>query len=231
MALIGRHVRAAGRIVVHGDYDVDGVCATAMMVRALRSLGADVGWFLPEPPRGRLRALARRPSSALRARGTSLLITVDCGITAVEEVAAARRGGDRRRRHRPPRPAGRRRAARLPDRASRRVRLPVPGAVRHRASPTSSPRRSARPRPRMIELVALATVADLMPLRGREPPARARGARRAGEHGQARAARADGRLRASTRARSTRTRSASGSRRGSTPPAGSAAPTPASSCC
>ncbi len=32
---------------MHGDYDVDGVCATAIMVRALRDLGADVGWFLP----------------------------------------------------------------------------------------------------------------------------------------------------------------------------------------
>ena len=32
---------------MHGDYDVDGVCATAVLVRALRSLGADVGWYLP----------------------------------------------------------------------------------------------------------------------------------------------------------------------------------------
>ncbi len=44
---IGRHIRSGSRIVVHGDYDVDGVCATAVLVRALRSLGADVGWYLP----------------------------------------------------------------------------------------------------------------------------------------------------------------------------------------
>ena len=47
LTTIRAQLGAAGRIVVHGDYDVDGVCATAIMVRALRSLGADVGWFLP----------------------------------------------------------------------------------------------------------------------------------------------------------------------------------------
>ncbi len=45
--LIWRHVRGGSRIVVHGDYDVDGVCATAVLVRALQALGADVGWYLP----------------------------------------------------------------------------------------------------------------------------------------------------------------------------------------
>ena len=44
---IRRRIESGGRIVVHGDYDVDGVCATAIMVRALRALGANVGWFLP----------------------------------------------------------------------------------------------------------------------------------------------------------------------------------------
>ena len=49
LATIQRHIELDSRIVVHGDYDVDGVCATAVLVRALRSLGADVGWYLPEP--------------------------------------------------------------------------------------------------------------------------------------------------------------------------------------
>src|SRR5271170_4197782 len=43
VALIERHIRNGSRIIVHGDYDVDGVCATATMVRGLRALGADVG--------------------------------------------------------------------------------------------------------------------------------------------------------------------------------------------
>src|ERR1035437_8352086 len=47
LALIGDHLTRGSRITVHGDYDVDGVCATAIMVRALRSLGATVDWFLP----------------------------------------------------------------------------------------------------------------------------------------------------------------------------------------
>src|SRR5918998_5602022 len=41
------HVARGSRIVVHGDYDVDGVCSTAILVRALRRLGADPAWRLP----------------------------------------------------------------------------------------------------------------------------------------------------------------------------------------
>jgi single-stranded-DNA-specific exonuclease len=77
------------RITVHGDYDVDGVCATAIMVRALRCLGAEVDWFIPR----RLQdgyGLAAATVERLAARGTDLILTVDCAITAVEEVALAR---------------------------------------------------------------------------------------------------------------------------------------------
>ena len=42
-----RHVAAGSQIVVHGDYDVDGVCSTAILVRALRGLGADPRWHIP----------------------------------------------------------------------------------------------------------------------------------------------------------------------------------------
>src|SRR3954453_19123200 len=41
------HVDRGSRITVHGDYDVDGVCSTAILVRVLRTLGADVDWYLP----------------------------------------------------------------------------------------------------------------------------------------------------------------------------------------
>ena len=40
-------VKEGKRICVHGDYDVDGICATALAVLVLRELGADVGWHLP----------------------------------------------------------------------------------------------------------------------------------------------------------------------------------------
>ena len=47
VALILRHVATGSRITVHGDYDVDGVCATALLLRALRRIGADAEYFLP----------------------------------------------------------------------------------------------------------------------------------------------------------------------------------------
>jgi single-stranded-DNA-specific exonuclease len=89
LATILAQVRAGARITVHGDYDVDGICSTAVLVRVLRALGADVDWYLPDRASdgyglnaGTIRRLA--------ARGTRLLITADCGITAVEEVDLAR---------------------------------------------------------------------------------------------------------------------------------------------
>jgi len=90
--LIWRHLRAGSRIVVHGDYDVDGVCATAVLVRALRALGGDVGWYLPSRSEDGY-GLATATVARLCQSGTGLLVTVDCGITAVEQVATAAAGG------------------------------------------------------------------------------------------------------------------------------------------
>ena len=87
--LILQHVGSGSRIVVHGDYDVDGVSSTAVVVRALRRLGASPDWHLPsrfEDGYGLSRATVERLAGA----GAGLLITVDCGVTACEEVALAR---------------------------------------------------------------------------------------------------------------------------------------------
>jgi single-stranded-DNA-specific exonuclease len=84
-----RHLRAGRRITVHGDYDVDGVCATAVLVRTLRALGASVDSYLPDRALDGY-GLSSETVRRLAARGTSLLITVDCAITAVEEVELAR---------------------------------------------------------------------------------------------------------------------------------------------
>ncbi|HEU4976407.1 MAG TPA: single-stranded-DNA-specific exonuclease RecJ [Baekduia sp.] len=86
--LILRHV-PAGRITVHGDYDVDGVTSTAILVRTLRAIGADVDWYLPSRSEDGY-GLSVATVERLAARGTSLLLTADCGITAVQEVALAR---------------------------------------------------------------------------------------------------------------------------------------------
>ncbi|MGA2925360.1 MAG: single-stranded-DNA-specific exonuclease RecJ [Solirubrobacteraceae bacterium] len=165
VGLIERHIGAGSRIVVHGDYDVDGVCATAIMVRALRARGSNVGWFLPsriDDGYGVSGATVGR----LAASRTSLLITVDCGITAVDEVAGARAAGvdvvvcD----HHAPRADGA-----LPDCPIVHPAVcgyPCPdlcgSAVAHKLAQALGADTTGED----IELVALATIADLVPLRG-----------------------------------------------------------------
>ena len=79
-------------ITVHGDFDVDGVCATVVAVSALRALGADCDWLIPDRL-GDGYGISAAGLEQLSARGTTLLLTVDCGITAVEEVRHARKLG------------------------------------------------------------------------------------------------------------------------------------------
>ena len=86
--LILMHVESGERITIHGDYDVDGVSSTAILVGVLRRLGAQVDWFLPSRAEDGY-GLSLGTVQRLAARGTRLLITADCAITAVEEVAAA----------------------------------------------------------------------------------------------------------------------------------------------
>lgn len=84
-----REAIAAGRrITVHGDFDVDGVCATALTIATLRELGADCDWFIPDRI-GDGYGLSAENVRLLAERGTGLLLTVDCGITSVAEVALA----------------------------------------------------------------------------------------------------------------------------------------------
>jgi single-stranded-DNA-specific exonuclease len=81
--------RSGKRITVYGDFDVDGVCATTILVGALRELGADSDWLIPDRV-GDGYGLSAENIERLAERGTNLLISVDCGITSVEEVALAR---------------------------------------------------------------------------------------------------------------------------------------------
>jgi single-stranded-DNA-specific exonuclease len=83
------HLTGGATITIHGDYDVDGVCSTAVLVRALRGLGASVDSYLPDRAADGY-GLNAETVRRLAARGTGLLVTVDCAITAVEEVALAR---------------------------------------------------------------------------------------------------------------------------------------------
>ena len=82
-------VEAGARICVHGDYDADGICATALAVLLLREVGANVAWHLPsrfEEGYG----LNAGTLTRLAEEGFDLVLTVDCGITAVAEVEHAR---------------------------------------------------------------------------------------------------------------------------------------------
>ncbi len=157
-------VAAGKRICVHGDYDVDGICATTLAVLALREMGADVEWHLPsrfDEGYGVSAATLDR----LAAEGCGLVVTVDCGITAVAEVAAAKANGLEvvvTDHHRP--------GETLPDCpivATRPSEYPFPelcgtGVVYKLAQAllgADSPFLA-----RHLDLVALATIADVVPL-------------------------------------------------------------------
>ncbi len=166
--LILDHVRRGSPIVVHGDYDVDGVCSTALAVETLRALGAAPGWRLPSRSEGY--GLSRETVEELASKGAGLLVTVDCGITAVEEVAAARAAGldvlvtDH---HRP--------GDELPDCPLVHPALGSFGtpelcaagvALKLSEGLFAAAGRDPREAEAGLDLAALATVCDLVPLRG-----------------------------------------------------------------
>ncbi|HEY5143223.1 MAG TPA: DHH family phosphoesterase, partial [Solirubrobacteraceae bacterium] len=171
VALIADHVARPSRIVVHGDYDADGVCSTAILVRTLRALRADVSWFLPSRTEDGY-GLSAATIERLAAAGAQLLITTDCGITAVEEVALARELGldvvvtD----HHQPRADGTLPAAPIvhplvggypaPDLCAAGVVHKLAAALFEAAG------RDPREADADLDVVALATVADCVPLRG-----------------------------------------------------------------
>jgi single-stranded-DNA-specific exonuclease len=80
------------RVTVHGDYDADGITATALMVLGLRDLGLEAEWYLPSRFREGY-GLSRVAVETISAKGPGLLITVDCGVNYPEEVALARAAG------------------------------------------------------------------------------------------------------------------------------------------
>ena len=80
------------RVLVHGDYDADGVTATAIMVEGLREYGLDVHFFIPDRIQHGYGFGAAGLERA-EALGTKLIVTVDCGISSFEAAAAARTRG------------------------------------------------------------------------------------------------------------------------------------------
>jgi single-stranded-DNA-specific exonuclease len=170
MAVAVERIRSAiadgRRICVHGDYDVDGICATVLAILVLRELGADVEWHLPSRfDEGY--GLSAATIDRLVDEGCGLVLTVDCGITAVQEVGAARaRGVDVvvTDHHRP--------GPELPNCSlvvTRPSRYPFPdlcgtGVVFKLGQALLGS--DAPELRRHLDLVALATIADVVPLVG-----------------------------------------------------------------
>jgi len=85
-------LKVGERMMIFGDYDVDGLTATALLSYVLKARGGDVTTYIPN----RLiegYGLSLEGVKAAQERGVSLLITVDCGITASQEVRAAKELG------------------------------------------------------------------------------------------------------------------------------------------
>ncbi len=166
-------IRQGEPIVVYGDYDVDGVTANALLTQTLQALGAQVQPYIPnrfEEGYG----LNAEALTRLHAAGARLVVTVDCGIRPAEPVEHARRLGldivvtDH---HHPPANLPPARAVVNPRRADDPypdkhlagvgVAFKLAQALVQRLAP-----KQARSVQQHLDLVALGTVADVVPLRG-----------------------------------------------------------------
>ncbi|NDC62546.1 MAG: single-stranded-DNA-specific exonuclease RecJ [Planctomycetia bacterium] len=85
-------VRAGRRIVVYGDYDADGMCATAILVGCLEAIDARPAWYVPDRFEEGY-GLNGDALETLAKNGAQLVVTVDCGIASVAEATVARRLG------------------------------------------------------------------------------------------------------------------------------------------
>jgi len=165
-------VRAGEMILVHGDYDVDGICSTTLMTRALRALGARVTPFIPDRLKDGYDLSAAGVAAAERS-SARVVLTCDCGTTAVEPARALRAAGidliisDH---HLPGHALPEAFALVNPRRAdcpSADKDLAAVGvAYKLALAVTARLQGDARVVHDMLDLVALATIADVAPLRG-----------------------------------------------------------------
>lgn len=168
---IAQAVRRRERIVVHGDYDCDGVVSTAVLLGALRARGADVVPFLPSRFAEGF-GVASATVERLADEGCRLLVCVDCGTSAVESLERAVELGmdvvvlDHHLA------GGRRPPAIIANPALGRPAPDLPAAagvvfMLTRALAHHDPAGTLAPAPETaLDLVALATVADAVPLVG-----------------------------------------------------------------
>jgi single-stranded-DNA-specific exonuclease len=190
-------VRSGEHVAVYGDYDVDGACSGALMSRFLRDLGCEVTPYVPD----RLKEGYGPNAPAIAAlceRGASLIVCVDCGIAAAEALSAAEGRADVvvLDHHKAEGPVPRILAAVNPN------RLDCGSGLHHvcaaavaflaAAATVRTLRRAGwfarRPEPdllALLDLVALATVCDVMPLTGFNRALVAQGLKVMGRRGRA----------------------------------------------
>lgn len=89
VACVTKTMEEGGSIVVYGDYDVDGITATSVVYRFLKRCGASVSYYIPER-QSEGYGLNLEALEGLIAKGTDLVITVDCGISSYDIVEAVR---------------------------------------------------------------------------------------------------------------------------------------------
>lgn len=172
VALVAEAVRERRRIMVHGDYDVDGQCATALLTRVLREAGADVLPFIPHRVRDGY-DFGPAGLAAAAEHGVGLIITCDCGTSARTTVERARAAGirviitDHHLPSGPLPPADAVLNPQRPDCSSSATQLCGTGVAFKLAQALVAelglPVNLAY---HLLDLVALATVADVVPLTG-----------------------------------------------------------------
>ena len=167
-----RAIRAGERIVIHGDYDVDGMCSTAVLLRTMRRLGGDAIPFIPRRIEDGYDLTMAGVNAAIAA-AAQVLVTCDCGTNALAPVEAACKAGidviitDH---HLPSGPLPsclavlnpKQDGCEYPDKD-----LAAVGIAFKLALALTRPMGASEDEVyRLLDLVALATIADVAPLRG-----------------------------------------------------------------
>ncbi|SHG95357.1 single-stranded-DNA-specific exonuclease [Thermosyntropha lipolytica DSM 11003] len=153
------------KVVIYGDYDVDGICSTVIMLKCLEKLGLKADYYIPDRFSEGY-GLNEEAVIKLAEKGYNLLISVDCGITSVKEAeTAAQLGMDMiiTDHHTPPEVLPEAKAIINPklDEEEDIMHLAGAGVVFKLAEALIGEEAY-----HFIELAALATVADIMPLTG-----------------------------------------------------------------
>lgn len=173
---IERTIAAQQKIVIHGDYDADGLTSAALLADAIRSIGGDVTTFVPDRYRDGYGVTTENLTRFIQEK-IGLVITVDCGIACAPEIALARQ--DKLKvivtdHHEPPSEIPETEAVINPKRPGDQYRnkeLTGAGVAFKlaqqllRRSSLSAPAKEAAEK-WLLDLVAIGTVADLAELRG-----------------------------------------------------------------